>query len=143
MGHGWPRRHPIFYSSNIGSASLEIGGFGFPIEFNSIFTTRTAEETQAKCSLTDPNIGLAGGYLRVTPLSGAGASLVVTPLGNATFEGWRFLPENTSTVLGYQSQTFEGFILGKCIRLGMLRENGMLPSLGTRLPRGFLHQGIQ
>lgn len=98
-----------FTARNKGSSSLEIGGFGFPIEFNSIFTTRTPEDTQAKCSLTDPNIGLAGGYLRVTPLEGAGASLVVTPLENTTFEGWRFLHEKTSTVLGYQSQTFEGF----------------------------------
>ncbi|CZR56428.1 uncharacterized protein PAC_06316 [Phialocephala subalpina] len=107
-----------FTAQNTGNSSLEIGGFGFPTEFNSIFTTRTAEETQAKCSLTDPNIGLAGGYLRVTPLSGAGASLVVTPLGNTTFEGWRFLPENTSTVLGYQSQTFEGFYSWEVHTLG-------------------------
>ncbi|KAF8849539.1 hypothetical protein BDZ45DRAFT_680443 [Acephala macrosclerotiorum] len=107
-----------FTAQNTHSSSLEIGGFGFPIEFNSIFTTRSAEDTQAKCSLTDPNIGLDGGYLRVTPLSGAGASLVVTPLGNTTFEGWRFLPENTSTVLGYQSQTFEGFYSWEVHTLG-------------------------
>ncbi|KAE8454351.1 hypothetical protein EG329_005276 [Mollisiaceae sp. DMI_Dod_QoI] len=86
-------------TQNIANSPIEIGGFGFPIEFNSIFTSRTAEETEEKCSLTDPNIGLAGGYLRVTPSSGAGASLIVTPLGNTTFEGWRFLPEDTSTVL--------------------------------------------
>jgi len=98
-----------FTAQNSGNSSLEIGSFGFPIEFNSIFTGRTAEDTQANCSLTDPNIGLAGGYLRVTPLEGAGASLVVTPLQGTIFEGWRFLPENTSTALAYQSQVFEGF----------------------------------
>ena len=84
-----------FTAQNSGKSSLEIGSFGFPIEFNSIFTGRTAEDTQANCSLTDPNIGLAGGYLRVTPLEGAGSSLVVTPLQGTIFEGWRFLPENT------------------------------------------------
>jgi len=98
-----------FTAQNSGKSSLEIGSFGFPIEFNSIFTGRTAEDTQANCSLTDPNIGLAGGYLRVTPLEGAGSSLVVTPLQGTIFEGWRFLPENTSTALAYQSQVFEGF----------------------------------
>ncbi|KAH7348769.1 hypothetical protein BKA65DRAFT_455187 [Rhexocercosporidium sp. MPI-PUGE-AT-0058] len=98
-----------FKVENPGTSSIEIGALGFPIEFNSIFTGRTAEDTQANCSLTDPNIGLAGGYLRVTPLEGAGASLVVTPLNGTSFEGWRFLHEDTSTALAYQSQVFEGF----------------------------------
>ncbi|KAH6712015.1 hypothetical protein BKA61DRAFT_691591 [Leptodontidium sp. MPI-SDFR-AT-0119] len=98
-----------FTVQNSGTSPIEIGALGFPIEFNSIFTSRTAEDTQSKCSLTDPNIGLAGGYLRVTPLEGAGASLVVTPLEGTVFEGWRFLPENTNTPLAYQSQVFEGF----------------------------------
>ncbi|KAH7416820.1 hypothetical protein BKA64DRAFT_730426 [Cadophora sp. MPI-SDFR-AT-0126] len=98
-----------FTVQNSGKSAIEIGSFGFPVEFNSIFTSRTAEDTQANCSLTDPNIGLAGGYLRVTPLEGAGASLVVTPLEGTVFEGWRFLPENTGTPLAYQSQVFEGF----------------------------------
>jgi hypothetical protein len=94
---------------NTGADTIEIGAFGLPMEFNSIFTGRTAIDTQTKCSLTDPNIGLDGGYLRVTPLSGTSPALVVTPLQNTKFEAWRFLPEDTSTVLGYQSQTFEGF----------------------------------
>ncbi|TVY80290.1 hypothetical protein LSUE1_G007852 [Lachnellula suecica] len=94
---------------NNGADKLEIGAFGFPIEFNSIFTGRTAVEVQTKCSLTDPNIGLHGGYLRVTPLSGTGPALVVTPLNHTPFEAWRFLPEDESTTLAYQSQTFEGF----------------------------------
>lgn len=56
----------------------------------------------------DPNIGLDGGYLRVTPLSGTGSALAVTPLGHTPLGGWRFLTENTNTPLYYQSQTFEG-----------------------------------
>ncbi|KAK0125909.1 hypothetical protein ONS95_007533 [Cadophora gregata] len=98
-----------FTAKNSECLSIEIGSFGFPVEFNSIFTSRTAKDTQANCSLTDPNIGLAGGYLRVTPLEGAGASLVVTPLRGTAFEGWRFLPEDEDTDLAYQSQVFEGF----------------------------------
>ncbi|KAB8301599.1 hypothetical protein EYC80_003441 [Monilinia laxa] len=98
-----------FTITNKGTTSIEIGALGFPIEFNSIFTGRTAVETQKMCSLVDPNIGLDGGYLRVTPLSGTGPALVVTPLGQTPLEGWRFLTENTNTALAYQSQTFEGF----------------------------------
>ncbi|APA14501.1 hypothetical protein SS1G_06426 [Sclerotinia sclerotiorum 1980 UF-70] len=98
-----------FTITNQGTSSIEIGALGFPIEFNSIFTDRTAVDTQKMCSLVDPNIGLDGGYLRVTPLSGTGPALVVTPLGHTPLEGWRFLEEDTDTALGYQSQTFEGF----------------------------------
>lgn len=94
---------------NKSNTSIEIGALGFPIEFNSIFTGRTAVATQQLCSLVDPNIGLDGGYLRVTPLSGTGPALVVTPLGHTPLEGWRFLEEDTNTALYYQSQTFEGF----------------------------------
>ncbi|KAM3068028.1 hypothetical protein ACMFMF_009395 [Clarireedia jacksonii] len=98
-----------FSITNTGNKSIEIGSLGFPIEFNSIFTGRTALATQQTCSFVDPNIGLGGGYLRVTPLSGIGPALVVTPLGQTPFEGWRFLQENAQTPLYYQSQTFEGF----------------------------------
>lgn len=33
---------------------------------------------------------------------------MVVPAGKSPLEGWRFLPEDTSTQTGYQSQTFEG-----------------------------------
>ncbi|TGO37042.1 hypothetical protein BHYA_0107g00070 [Botrytis hyacinthi] len=98
-----------FTITNNGNTSIEIGALGFPIEFNSIFTNRTAVDTQQMCSLVDPNIGLDGGYLRVTPLSGTGPALVVTPLGQTPLEGWRYLEEDFDTALSYQSQTFEGF----------------------------------
>lgn len=98
-----------FTITNKGATSIEIGALGFPIEFNSIFTGRTAVATQQMFSLVDPNIGLDGGYLRVTPLSGTGSALVVIPLGYTPLEGWRLLTENTNTPLYYPSQTFEGF----------------------------------
>lgn len=44
----------------------------------------------------------------MTPLLGTLPPLVVTPAGKSPLEGWRFLPEDTTTAVGYQSQTFEG-----------------------------------
>ncbi|KAG5926047.1 hypothetical protein E4U42_003710 [Claviceps africana] len=92
------------------SSSLELGSFGFPIEFNSIFTNRTADETTAKCNLIDPYIGLDAGYVQVTRLTGAGPNLVITPENRDTkFEAWRYLDEDWSDPLSYNSQVFEGF----------------------------------
>ncbi|KAG6040012.1 hypothetical protein E4U41_001674 [Claviceps citrina] len=92
------------------SSELELGSFGFPIEFNSIFTNRTADETTAKCNLIDPYIGLDAGYVQVTRLTGTGPHLVITPENKDTkFEAWRFLEEEWDETLSYQSQVFEGF----------------------------------
>lgn len=100
-----------FTLKNTGKESLEIGSLGFPTEFNSIFTNRTADEMSAKCSLVDPYIGLDAGYIQVTPTSGTGAALIVTPLLNTStpFEAWRNLNEDSTDPLYYGSQTFEGF----------------------------------
>ncbi|KAJ5107431.1 hypothetical protein N7456_004106 [Penicillium angulare] len=100
-----------FTLTNKGSKSLEIGSLGFPTEFNSIFTNRTAEEMAAKCSLTDPYIGLDAGYLQITPTSGTGAALIVTPLVNTStgLEAWRNLNELNTVPCEYESQTFEGY----------------------------------
>lgn len=89
--------------------TIEVGSLGFPLEFNTIFTGRSATETREKCVLVDPFIGLDAGYVQVTRLLGVGPHLVVTPLGDRTkLEAWRFLLEHTNTTLRYQSQTFEG-----------------------------------
>lgn len=91
------------------SSPVEIGAFGFPIEFNSIFTNRSADEVTAKCVLVDPYIGLDAGYLQVTRLTGTGPNLIITPYGNASkFEAYRFLQENPDQPIPYQTQTFEG-----------------------------------
>ena len=90
-------------------SSVEIGAFGFPIEFNNIFTGRDPIETADKCVLVDPYIGLDAGYLQVTRLLGTGPAMIITPFGNTTkFEAWRFLHEPENELLPYQSQTFEG-----------------------------------
>ncbi|RHZ64939.1 uncharacterized protein CDV56_108448 [Aspergillus thermomutatus] len=99
-----------FTLTNTAKHRLEIGSLGFPTEFNSIFTNRSPEEMTAKCSLADPYIGLDAGYLQVTPTSGTGEALIVTPLGNTStpFEAWRNLDESVFDSTVYGSQTFEG-----------------------------------
>ncbi|KAF4158076.1 hypothetical protein CNMCM6936_003710 [Aspergillus lentulus] len=100
-----------FTITNAANQDIEIGSLGFPIEFNSIFTNRTPEEMSAKCSLTDPYIGMDAGYLQITPTSGTGEALIVTPLGNTStsFEAWRDIDEPYFDSTAYGSQTFEGF----------------------------------
>ncbi|KAK4561857.1 hypothetical protein LTR86_004537 [Recurvomyces mirabilis] len=98
-----------FTITNTGTGSLELGGVGMPIEFNNIFSNRTAVEVMQRCSLIDPYIGLEAGYVQVTALSGTGPNLVITPLNQESkFEAWRFLHEPEDTFLGYQIQTYEG-----------------------------------
>lgn len=88
-------------------SSVELGSLGLPVSINNIFTGRTAEQTQERCSLADPYIGLDAGYVRVSHLQGTGNALVITPLGSTPFEAWRFLKEPEGNY-SYQSQTFEG-----------------------------------
>ncbi|KAJ9155696.1 Glycoside hydrolase family 43 protein [Pleurostoma richardsiae] len=98
-----------FKITNSGNTSIEVGSLGLPAEFNSIFTNRTAEETQAKCSLSDPYVGMYAGNIRVTPVSGNGPALVVTPLGDTPLEAYRNLDEPYYDATQYASQVFEGF----------------------------------
>ncbi|PIL27019.1 hypothetical protein GSI_10158 [Ganoderma sinense ZZ0214-1] len=97
----------LFDVTNSQSQAVEIGSLGAPLEFNNIFTGRTSAQTNELCSLFDPYIGQDAGYVQVTPLLGTLPPLLVLPVGKSPLEGWRFLPENTSQPLAYQSQTFE------------------------------------
>lgn len=98
-----------FNLKNTASKPIEIGSLGFPIEFNNIFTNRTATETTEKCVFVDPYIGLNAGYLQVTRLTGQGPNLAITPLNrDSKFEAWEFLSEPYDDFLGYQVQTYEG-----------------------------------
>ncbi|KAF9766619.1 hypothetical protein IL306_000941 [Fusarium sp. DS 682] len=100
-----------FTLTNGGDDTIELGSLGFPAEFNSIFTNRTAEEMQAHCSLSDPYIGQDAGQIRVAPVKGTGNGLVVTPLNGikTPLEAYRDLKEPWFESTGYGSQTFEGF----------------------------------
>ena len=98
-----------FTIQNNAVEALELGSLGMPIEFNNIFTNRTATETTENCVFVDPYIGLNAGYVQVTRLTGTGPSLVVTPFNSdSKFEGWQFLEEPEDVPLGYRIQTFEG-----------------------------------
>lgn len=96
-----------FNITNKGNASVELGSLGLPVSINNIFTGRSAEETQDKCTLADPYIGLDAGYVRVSHLEGTGNVLVITPIEATKFEAWRFLDEPWGN-FSYQSQTYEG-----------------------------------
>ncbi|KAI1459623.1 hypothetical protein F4805DRAFT_455423 [Annulohypoxylon moriforme] len=98
-----------FTIGNTGKSPVEIGSLGFPAEFNSIFTNRAATDTQRLCSLSDPYVGMHAGFIRVSPVSGTGAALVVTPLGDTPLEAYRNLNEPSYAATAYGSQTFEGF----------------------------------
>ncbi|RYP75617.1 hypothetical protein DL771_002317 [Monosporascus sp. 5C6A] len=98
-----------FTIRNAGSSAVEIGGLGFPAEFNSIFTDRRAADMQRLCSLSDPYIGMHAGHIRVAPTKGTGSALVVTPLGDTPMEAYRNLAEPSYPGTYYGSQTFEGF----------------------------------
>ncbi|KAF2788955.1 hypothetical protein K505DRAFT_410596 [Melanomma pulvis-pyrius CBS 109.77] len=93
--------------TNTAKSIAELGSLGLPVSINNIFTGRTAEQTQDRCSLADPYVGLDAGYVRVSHLRGTGKALVITPLGSTPLEAWRFLKEPQGNY-GYQSQTFEG-----------------------------------
>lgn len=98
-----------FTLRNDGSDAIEVGSLDMPIEFNNIFTNRTAVDVTEKCVLVDPYIGLGAGYAQVTRLTGTGPNLVITPLtSDSKFEAWRFLHEPRGGPLGYQIQTYEG-----------------------------------
>ncbi|OHE97280.1 hypothetical protein CORC01_07335 [Colletotrichum orchidophilum] len=93
--------------TNTANGTVELGALGLPVAINNIFSRPSAEETQAKCSLADPYIGLDAGYVRVSPIKGLGDALVVAPLGSSPLEAWRLLAEPTGD-FSYQSQTYEG-----------------------------------
>lgn len=97
-----------FTLTNNLNTSIEIGSLGFPAEFNNIFTNYSASQTQQFCSLSDPYVGLHAGYIRVNPISGNGAALVVTPLGDTPMEAYRNLAEPYYDATAYGSQVFEG-----------------------------------
>ncbi|KAJ0150918.1 hypothetical protein CTA2_392 [Colletotrichum tanaceti] len=94
-------------TNNNPDAAVELGSLGLPVVVNNIFSLRSAEDIQARCSLADPYIGLDAGYVRVSPVRGLGNALVVSPLGASPFEAWRLLREPEGDLF-YKSQTYEG-----------------------------------
>lgn len=88
---------------------VSISSHRIPLTCQQIFTGRTAEQTNTRCSLTDPYIGQDAGFVQVTPLLGTLPPLVVIPVKASPLEGWRNLDEpSTEASYWYGSQTFEG-----------------------------------
>lgn len=98
-----------FTIKNNGNKSIELGSLGIPAAVNNIFTKRNASNMYQKCSFMDPYIGLDAGHLRVTPISGVGPALVVTPLGKTPLEAYRYLEEEHHGDTSIESNAFEGF----------------------------------
>lgn len=98
-----------FTIENTGNKSIELGSLGFPAAVNNIFTSRNASDMYNKCSFMDPYIGLDAGHLRVTPISGVGPALVVTPLDNTPLEAYRWLDEESRGGTRIGSNGWEGY----------------------------------
>ena len=80
------------------STGVEIGGLGFSMPMNQMFSGRSLPEVAKRCSFTEVYLGGDAGYVQVTRTTGDGPVLLVMPLlstgggGGAVaggFEGWR------------------------------------------------------
>ena len=83
----------------------EIGGLGFAMIFNQIFTENTLDESHNNSSFIDPYIGQDAGYLQVARLNGASPALLVFNGGDTPFEAYRPLDDDKTK----KDVHFEGF----------------------------------
>ncbi|TBU31215.1 hypothetical protein BD311DRAFT_804739 [Dichomitus squalens] len=82
MAHQEERQEPhVVNRGDFEKKAVEIGSLGAPLEFDNIFTGRTAAETNELCSLLDPYNGQDTGYVQVTPVLGTLPPLLVLPVG--------------------------------------------------------------
>lgn len=95
-------------TNTLSDKTIEVGGLGFPLEINNIFTNKEAAIVMDECSLIDPYIGLNSGYAAVRALTGLGPNMVISPFTATTsFEAWNFLEEVSGNTY-YQSNSYEG-----------------------------------
>jgi len=94
-----------FELENRTNGPVEIGALGIPLVFNNILQGRSLDEAHAECSFSDPYIGLDAGYVQVTPLTGHGPVLLVTPLPGTPLEAYNPLLDDPTR----RGVTFEGF----------------------------------
>ncbi|KRM60698.1 hypothetical protein FC26_GL000177 [Paucilactobacillus vaccinostercus DSM 20634] len=85
--------------------SYEIGGLGFAMIFNQIFTDNTLDESHNNCVFVEPYIGKNAGYLQASRLNGQSPSLLVIPDKDTQFEAYRPLTDDATT----KDVHFEGF----------------------------------
>ncbi len=90
---------------NTSNYSIEIGALGIPLIFNNILQDKTLDQAHKHNVFFDPYIGKDAGYLQVNRLHGKGASLLVIPGENASFEAYNPLNDDPSP----RGIVFEGF----------------------------------
>ena len=64
---------------NTADLALQIGGLGFSMPFNQLFTGRHLANVAANCSFTEVYLGAGAGYVQVTRANGRGPVLLVLP----------------------------------------------------------------
>lgn len=90
---------------NKSSKNVEIGALGIPMIFNNILEGKTLDQAHKHNVFFDPYIGKDAGYLQVNRLHGKGASLLIIPGENASFEAYNPLNDDPSP----RGIVFEGF----------------------------------
>lgn len=98
----------VLFSATLSNSSqhdIEIGGLGFAMIFNQIFTDNSLDESHNNCSFVDPYIGQDAGYLQVARLNGRKPTLLVVNGGNTPFEAYRSLNDDHTK----KDVHFEGF----------------------------------
>lgn len=90
---------------NTSTSDIEIGGLGFAMIFNQIFTDNSLDESHNNSSFIDPYIGQDAGYLQVARLNGTKPTLLVVNGGNMPFEAYRPLTDDKTK----KDVHFEGF----------------------------------
>ena len=91
--------------TNTQSFAQQLGGLGMSMVFNNDWTNLDLKTTARHCSITEPNIGQDGGWVKVTRISGEGRILVVLPEGRGGMNAWRPLLSDPTP----RSAVFEGF----------------------------------
>lgn len=91
--------------TNSSKNNIEVGGLGFAMIFNQIFTDNSLEESHNNSSFVDPYIGQDAGYLQVARLNGRKPTLLVVNGGNTPFEAYRPLNDDKTK----RDVHFEGF----------------------------------
>ena len=94
-----------FEITNTSPENIEIGSLGIPLIFNNILEGKSLDQAHKDNVFFDPYIGKDAGYLQVNRLHGRGASMLVLPHRNASFEAYNPLNDDPTP----RSVTFEGF----------------------------------
>jgi hypothetical protein len=91
--------------TNTQSYAQQLGALGMSMVFNNDWSNLDLNATAQHCSMTEPNIGLDGAWVKVTRISGDGRILLVLPSDHGGMNAWRPLLTDPTP----RSGTFEGF----------------------------------